>query len=61
MKTEITYKNFKLVTYKNKSGSYTTYVFNGGIKAVFKVTYKFKKDSVGIAKIKIDNNEIDKK
>ena len=52
------YKNFKLNTYKNKSGSYTTYIFNGGIRAIKEVTYKFKKDSVAIAKVMIDNNEL---
>lgn len=51
------YKNCKLKTHKNKDNTYTTFIFNGGFKAVKEVTYKFKKDSVNMAKIAIDNNE----
>ena len=51
------YKNYELKTHKNKNGSYTTFIFNGGFKAVKEITYKFKKDSIVMAKIEIDNNE----
>jgi phosphoribosyl-ATP pyrophosphohydrolase len=47
----------KLKTYKNKNGSYTTYVFNGGIKAIAKYTQKLKKHSVSMAMIAVDNND----
>lgn len=56
MKTEMKYKGYKLVTYKNRDGGYTTFVFDGvSVKAVDEVSYKFKKDCISIAKIRIDD------
>ena len=52
------YKGFKLVTYKNKDGSFTTYIFNGGLKALNKFTQKLKKHAIGIAESRIDYGDI---
>ena len=51
------YKGCTLKTYKNKNGSYTTYIFNGGIKSIKEVTQKYKRYSIELAKIAIDQNE----
>lgn len=57
MTTETKYKGYKLITTKNKTGGYyNTNVFKkDAIRSTFEVSYKFKKDSLAIAKIKIDN------
>ena len=52
------YKGFKLVTYKNKNGSFTTYIFNGGVKALNSFTQQLKKHAIGIAESRIDHGEI---
>ena len=57
MKTEKTYKGFKLVTYKEKNGGYTTYVFNGGFESVAKYFGELKKHSTGIAESACDYND----
>ena len=57
MKTEKTYKGFKLVTHKEKRGGYTTYVFNGGLKSIAKYYGELKKHSVGIAESACDYND----
>lgn len=57
MKTEKTYKGFKLVTYKEKRGGYTTFVFNGSLKSVGKYFGELKKYSVGLAESACDYND----
>jgi hypothetical protein len=52
------YKGYKLVTHKNKNGSFTTYVFNGGVKALNNFTQAQKRHSIGIAQDRIDSNEL---
>ena len=57
-KSETSYKNCKLITYKNKGEGFTTYIFNGvALKAKKTISYKLKKDSIAFAKISIDSNE----
>ena len=60
-KTEKTYKECKLITYKNKDSSYTTYVFaKGNTKAVEKYNGTLKRNSIEMAQIAIDYNEYNK-
>ena len=47
----------RLKTYKNRNGSYTTYVYNDGVRAVAKYTQKLRKHSIAMAEIAVDNND----
>jgi hypothetical protein len=58
-KTEKMHKEHKLITYKNRDGSYTTYVFlKGSVKSIAKYTQALKKHSIGMAECAIDNNDM---
>ena len=58
MKTETTYKGFKLVTYKERKGGYTTYVFRDSVKSINKFYALLKRHSLNITKNRIDNEEL---
>lgn len=50
-------KTVKVTAHKNKDGSYTAFIFNGGIQAVKSITRRYKKDALVAANIEIDYNE----
>ena len=56
----IKYKGYKLITRRGKDGSYySTFIFKqGSVKALTEICYKYKKDSISMAKIRIDNKSI---